>query len=828
MMPVQLAYKPSYGLRPYPCTSTNNVLQAIILPSEMYSMPSGSTTRALSRSTLSRPMEENDTTHAAIRQRSYANLAAARSDALKHFNYSLHSRACMQSVFTQKFGKPAHDWQLDTAEAILLKMDTVLIAGTGSGKTIPFMLPLLLEKRKLILVISPLKILQHDMAGRFTRMGIKAAAVNGDTWKPRLRDRILQGRYQAMFVGPEMCLEHVEFRKTIQAECVAPNLLGIIVDEAHCISQWGGDFRTQYSRLDRLRSLFPPATPVLAASATLCPDALREVRRALIIDADTSFHLNLGNDRPNIATSVRRMKNSTDFKALRSFINTEATSCVDIPKTLVFGNSINTVQAMCKKVRSWLHPSLHQHARYIHALLSSRARRRIMKRFRTGQVLLLFATEVAGMGADIPDILTAIQFGIPSSLSVLKQRIGRAGRSPEIQAKGIVLVEESMFKQRNRQKKAVNDSTSCHDLPANSDTELFNNVGVDDEDSGVLVDEGSVEAISEGKEWCKQVDPVMRRWITSSLCERDVADDYFGNPPDRKAPTGDCCDRRACPRANAGVHEALNTPLPPVDDNNIQSGIPDLSYWDDEDDLPDPANMFGDENSRPATPPADPLACLSAHSTLSKSTNENGKRSIVVVRSSGPKTRRGDHRKEAEAALDRWRFKTHRRLHNPSPFPSTALLPDFVLKQLASRCLRSTEELNDLNPRWLRAEEYGAEVLSLLQRLDTRVATDAAAKKKARSDERKLQTRLRRDADKQAKKLAREEAKAAKQRQRINEAAARRALAESQPSILLDSRSYNILHTPMRDSSTSFFTPQASSSSGIFHVYTPEHFSPFS
>lgn len=98
-----------------------------------------------------------------------------------------------------------------------------------------------------------------------------------------------------------MCLEHTAFRKTIQSANIAPHLAAIIVDEAHCISQWGGDFRTQYSRLDRIRSLFPPNVPILAASATLCPNALREVRRSLLIDAEASFHLNLGNDRPNIA-----------------------------------------------------------------------------------------------------------------------------------------------------------------------------------------------------------------------------------------------------------------------------------------------------------------------------------------------------------------------------------------------------------------------------------------------------------------------------------------------------------------------------------------------
>lgn len=107
-------------------------------------------------------MEPSDIDHAKIRERSYANLAVARSNAIRKFTYTERSRGLMQMEFTKRFGKPAYDWQLDVAEAILVNLDCVLIAGTGFGKTIPFMLPLLLDKQKLILVVSPLKILQQD------------------------------------------------------------------------------------------------------------------------------------------------------------------------------------------------------------------------------------------------------------------------------------------------------------------------------------------------------------------------------------------------------------------------------------------------------------------------------------------------------------------------------------------------------------------------------------------------------------------------------------------------------------------------------------------
>jgi len=95
----------------------------------------------------------------------------------------------------------------------LLGVDSLVIAGTGTGKTMPFMMPLMLDPKKKALIISPLKILQADQASRFEKAKVSAVAVNGESWSTHLLQELKENRYQGIFASPEMCLRHEEFRK---------------------------------------------------------------------------------------------------------------------------------------------------------------------------------------------------------------------------------------------------------------------------------------------------------------------------------------------------------------------------------------------------------------------------------------------------------------------------------------------------------------------------------------------------------------------------------------------------------------------------------------
>lgn len=199
-----------------------------------------------------------------------------------------------------------------------------------------------------------------------------------------------------------MCLKHVDFRKTL-TDSSFNNLAAVIVDEAHCIGQWGGDFRTAYSELEKLRAFFPPDTPIVGTTATVTPQGLREIRSTLGIDAASCFHINLGNDRPNISYEVHRISSPKDVQALRPFLTRtkeDPTSPDDIIKGIVFVNTKLASQTTARTIRNWFPKHLRKYVDYMHALRSPRSKRRAMRRFRKGKTKILVATEAAGMVRD--------------------------------------------------------------------------------------------------------------------------------------------------------------------------------------------------------------------------------------------------------------------------------------------------------------------------------------------------------------------------------------------------------------------------------------------
>ncbi len=195
-----------------------------------------------------------------------------------------------------------------------------------------------------------------------------------------------------------MCIKHAEFRRTL-TDSEFKDVVAVIIDEAHCISQWGGDFRTAYAELAKLRAFFPPHIPILGASATVTPQTFREIRASLGMDLETCFFLNLGNDRPNISYHVHQMKSAIDYEALRVHISPSAspTTAQDIPKQIVFVNAVLTAQIVTRSIRSWLPRSLRKCVAYLHSHRSTRAKRKVMRAFRHGKVKILVATEAAGM-----------------------------------------------------------------------------------------------------------------------------------------------------------------------------------------------------------------------------------------------------------------------------------------------------------------------------------------------------------------------------------------------------------------------------------------------
>ncbi|CAK5270381.1 unnamed protein product [Mycena citricolor] len=661
-------------------------------------------------------------------------LEEAHEKARKKSNYDAEkTRQELEELFEAHFQKPAHPFQIDFAEAMILGLDSILIAGTGAGKSITYMLPALHQCDKLVLIISPLKILQEDQVERFRALGMEAEAVNGDTWSEKLEKILMAQKLHAVLTSPEMCFKHDSFRKWLQSEATGQRVLGTVVDEAHCISQWGGAFRPDYSVLDKLRTIVPAGKPITALSATLNPNALKELVDGLNFDIDDTFFWNLGNDRPNITSSVVQMKSSKDYKAAANLLPdvTAVSTLKDVPKAIIFTDAIRKTQIICNRVRK-RYPQLEKTSvAFLHAHRTVRAKRRIMEEFRAGNIKILVATEAAGMGADIPDIELIVQFGVPKSMSIWTQRAGRGGRDLQIQARAIMLVEKLMFQRKKAPSAKVSTSQVTHSKakcsrakqakksrkhgavttgpipPPETESDSSSDLGSDLDSDAVpahseMAGQGADESAHEtdededGHVWAKAVDPDVCEYITTKACRRDIADKHFNNPP-RRSPTSLCCDNCI---------------------NAVSDSPPE------------------DDSERPQTP-LDQSPPSSVHSTPSKHTTANGKRRMTrAKKGEAPKTRRKEHLRSAKANLSDWRTITYLKEYADSNFTDIAILPDKVVNQLASNRALNMDELKALVPQWALADIHGQAIIDRLARLDQAYMDAVAGEKQAKKQKR--------------------------------------------------------------------------------------------
>ena len=194
-----------------------------------------------------------------------------------------------------------------------------------------------------------------------------------------------------------MCLCDTGFHQLLKNDLFSQRILAFVVDEVHCVSQWGGDFRLWYRKLDPLQAFVPMGVPILATSATLPPSALSDVTQKLIINLEKSFFLNLKNDRPNISWSVKTCHSSSDYSSLDFWLPPLLGRKDDIRKTIVFVKLCLSTQEACRHLRMLLPHHLQKSVAYFHVLWSQFAKCTVMNNFRNNRIKILVATEVAGM-----------------------------------------------------------------------------------------------------------------------------------------------------------------------------------------------------------------------------------------------------------------------------------------------------------------------------------------------------------------------------------------------------------------------------------------------
>ncbi|MBE5793956.1 MAG: ATP-dependent DNA helicase RecQ [Clostridiales bacterium] len=304
--------------------------------------------------------------------------------------------------------------QSEIIDALVSGQDALGIMPTGSGKSICYQVPALMRPG-IALVVSPLISLMKDQVMALKASGIPAAYINSSLTPGQQQEairRAVRGMYKIIYVAPER-LEVPQF----QAFAAQAELSLIAVDEAHCVSQWGHDFRPSYLKIAQFISTLPQRPPVCAFTAT----ATRQVRDDILqmLALQNPLRVSTGYNRPNLHFSSVKPTNKLGF--LFEFLKGTGDQC-----GIIYCSTRKNVESVCDKLQL-LGFSV---TRY-HAGLSDTERQQNQEDFRMDRARIMVATNAFGMGIDKSDVRFVVHYNMPKDLESYYQEAGRAGRDGE-------------------------------------------------------------------------------------------------------------------------------------------------------------------------------------------------------------------------------------------------------------------------------------------------------------------------------------------------------------------------------------------------------------
>ena len=331
---------------------------------------------------------------------------------------SCSSTIDLPAALREHFGHPSfRSGQEQVVTAVLSGHDVLAVMPTGSGKSLGYQLPAMVL-RGTTLVVSPLISLMKDQVDELNRRGIPSAALHS-MLSPACRRDVMgaarQGHLRLLYVAPERFASD-EFVRLLSELTVAR----FVIDEAHCVSEWGHDFRPDYRRLRTAASRCRPADtaqgrpPIAAFTAT----ATQEVRDDIValLGLDSPQVLVAGFDRPNIHLRVETVDDEWDKNELLPGL-------VRGRRALVYAATRRSAEATAGTLKR----AEIETAAY-HAGLDDKERTRVQDAFADGSLRVVCATNAFGMGIDRPDVDAVVHYAIPGSVEAYYQEIGRAGR----------------------------------------------------------------------------------------------------------------------------------------------------------------------------------------------------------------------------------------------------------------------------------------------------------------------------------------------------------------------------------------------------------------
>ncbi|HTE84538.1 MAG TPA: ATP-dependent DNA helicase RecQ [Dehalococcoidia bacterium] len=313
-----------------------------------------------------------------------------------------------EQVLREVFGLDAfRPGQAEVVEAMLAGRDVLSVAPTGSGKSISYWVPAVVDGG-LTMVVSPLIALMKDQVDRLTGRGVAATFINSSMERPEQVDRLrkaIAGEYRLLFLAPER-LGRPGFMERLSELRVRR----VVVDEAHCISTWGHDFRPDY-RLLAAAIAACGRPPVAGFTATATPQVRADIARSL--DLRDPFISVTGFNRPTLTLSVVRCRGE---RAKREQLRDLLPNAME--RALVYVGTVAAAEEVAADLG----------AACYHGRQEVAVRRRVQEDFTQGRISVVIATSAFGMGVDIADIRRVIHYHLPGSLEAYYQEAGRAGR----------------------------------------------------------------------------------------------------------------------------------------------------------------------------------------------------------------------------------------------------------------------------------------------------------------------------------------------------------------------------------------------------------------
>ncbi len=317
------------------------------------------------------------------------------------------ARSILKTVFGYDEFRPL---QIEIITSILKKNDALVVMPTGGGKSLCYQIPALIFEG-LTIVISPLISLMKDQVEQMTQSGVAAAVLNSSLSADEYRrnvELVKQKKANMLYLAPEALLKNsmLDLLSAVHIECLA-------IDEAHCISQWGHDFRPEYRRLAEARDLFN-ATVCVALTATATPRVREDIKTSLQMDSGREFVASF--NRENLFINIHPKDNPVDqtIQFIRKFPDQSGIIYCFSRKQVEDLNAVLANEGF--SVRPY------------HAGLSDLDRHRNQEAFTRDDVQIIVATIAFGMGIDKPNVRFVVHFDLPQNIESYYQEIGRAGR----------------------------------------------------------------------------------------------------------------------------------------------------------------------------------------------------------------------------------------------------------------------------------------------------------------------------------------------------------------------------------------------------------------